>query len=69
MKIGQALLRIIGLALPYIAVILGLYIFHNAWLCIGLYHAGMILVLFLALLHLAGGESAMILLSLKFQNY
>jgi len=48
MKTGQALLRTISLALPYIAVILGLYIFHNAWLCIGIYHAGMIFILLLA---------------------
>ncbi len=49
MRTNQALVRIISLAMPYLAVVVGLYIFRNAWLCcIGLYHAGIILILFLA---------------------
>jgi membrane protease YdiL (CAAX protease family) len=30
---------------PYIAVLLGLYVFKNAWLTLALYHAGIILIL------------------------
>jgi len=34
------------LSIPYIAVIFGMFIFHNAWLTIILYHSGIIILLF-----------------------
>jgi hypothetical protein len=34
--------RIAAAAVPYAAVLIGLFVLHNAWVAIGLYHAGMI---------------------------
>ena len=35
-------LKLISMAVPYVAVFVGLYVLKNAWLAIGLYHFGII---------------------------
>ncbi|MHC4132702.1 MAG: hypothetical protein ACYSSP_04600 [Planctomycetota bacterium] len=40
-----AWLRLISVAVPYVAVIIGLYAFKNAWIAIGLYHFGIVFFL------------------------
>jgi len=35
------LLKLISAFVPYVSVLIGLYIFRNAWISIGLYHLGM----------------------------
>ena len=37
--------RFLAVSLPYITVGIGLYLFQNGWLAIGIYHVGMILFL------------------------
>jgi hypothetical protein len=38
-------LRLIFAAVPYVAVLIGLYAFKNAWIAIGLYHLGIVFFL------------------------
>jgi hypothetical protein len=40
-----AWLRPISAAVPYVAILIGLYIFKNAWIAIGLYHLGIVFFL------------------------
>ena len=40
MKTAQ--LKLISVLVPYVAVIIGLYVLKNAWVAIGLYHFGLI---------------------------
>jgi membrane protease YdiL (CAAX protease family) len=40
-----AWLRLISVAVPYLAVLIGLYAFKNAWIAIGLYHLGIVFFL------------------------
>jgi hypothetical protein len=40
-----ACLRLISVAVPYVAVLIGLYAFKNAWIAIGLYHLGIVFFL------------------------
>ena len=35
-----ARLKLISALVPYVAVVIGLYILENAWIAIGLYHFG-----------------------------
>jgi len=42
---AEHVLRCLALALPYAAVLLGLYVLRSAWATILLYHAGMVIVL------------------------
>ncbi len=39
--------RILSLLIPYAAVLVGLNIFHCAWLALGLYHLGMLVIILL----------------------
>jgi len=48
---AEHVLRYLAIALPYAAVLLGLYVFRNAWATILLYHVGMV-----ALLRFGGQE-------------
>lgn len=43
MKISR--LTMISALVPYVSVLIGLYVFKNAWIAIGLYHLGMIVFL------------------------
>ena len=38
-------LKLISVAVPYLAVLVGLYILKNAWIAIGFYHFGIVLFL------------------------
>ncbi len=38
-------LKLISVAVPYLAVLVGLYILKNAWIAIGFYHFGLVLFL------------------------
>jgi membrane protease YdiL (CAAX protease family) len=40
-----ARLKLISALVPYVAVLVGLYVFKNAWIAIGLYHFGIVLFL------------------------
>jgi len=42
------ILQLAGLLMPYLTVGLGLYVFHNAWVAILAYHAGILLILWIA---------------------
>ena len=44
----QVWLRRAGVLLPYLAVVLGLFVAHNAWLAMMAYHAGMMILLAVA---------------------
>ncbi len=44
MKIEATLRKILAPAIPYIAIVVGLLLFHNAWLTIFSYHLGIILL-------------------------
>lgn len=46
-RVGN-LAYIAGLLMPYVTVALGLYVFYSAWFAILAYHAGIILILWLA---------------------
>ncbi len=48
MRSGTLVKKIIPPVIPYLIVIFGLVVFHNAWLAILTYHAGMLIVLLLA---------------------
>lgn len=43
--IKTAMIRPISIAVPYVAVIIGLYFLKNAWIAIGLYHFGIVFFL------------------------
>ena len=45
---AQSVKKILPPLIPYITIVIGLLIFHNAWLAILSYHAGMVAVLCLA---------------------
>lgn len=44
-RVESSLVRRMSPVIPYVAVGLGLYLAHNAWMAIGLYHLGMVAVL------------------------
>jgi len=48
-----ARLKLISVAVPYIAVLVGLYVLKNAWIAIGLYHLGITVFL------VAGGKGSL----------
>ena len=52
MKIGR--LKLISALVPYVAVLVGLYVFKNAWVAVGVYHFG------IAVFLLAGGRKGLL---------
>ncbi|HEX2950575.1 MAG TPA: CPBP family glutamic-type intramembrane protease [Armatimonadota bacterium] len=44
-RMETSLIRRVSPGIPYLAVLLGLYVMRNAWIAIGVYHLGMVAVL------------------------